>query len=184
MLRKEVEEILKGGIILQQKVKEEEEEKIEIENRFLPPKRPKFVKKKKNRKKLFRRSIFLKDINHNIVEPIKEHSSNSSSKIKEESSYSFEEKMQNFIDKIKKLKKSKEFDLDDIYELNIQRNKRDKKEKEKENRMQGFLHTLNEYRDTNKIQRKKNNNFSYKMPLFISTNSDIDKNNSLINLIA
>ena len=183
MLRKEVEEILKGGIILQQKVKEEEEEKIEIENRFLPPKRPKFVKKKKNRKKLFRRSIFLKDINHNIVESIKEYSSNSSSKIKEESSYSFEEKMQNFIDKIKKLKKSKEFDLDDIDELNIQRNKRDKKEKEKENRMQGFLHTLNEYRDTNKIQRKKNNNFSYKMPLLISTNSDIDKNNSLINLI-
>ena len=177
ILRKEVEEILKGGIIIQQKVKEEEEKIMELENRYLPPKRHKFIKKKKNRKNLFRKSVFLKDMNNNSIESIKEYSSNSSSKIKEESNNSFEEKMQNFIEIIKRLKKGEELNFDDIDDLKNQRNKRSKKEKAKEKRMQGFLDDLNEYRDMNISKRKKNNNFSYKMPLLISTNADIDKNN-------
>ena len=135
------------------------------------------MEKKKNRKKLFRKSVFLKDMNNNSIESIKEYSSNSSSKIKEESNNSFEEKMQNFIEIIKRLKKGEKLNFDDIDDLKNQRNKRSKKEKAKEKRMQGFLDDLNEYRDMNISKRKKNNNFSYKMPLLISTNADIDKNN-------
>ena len=181
ILRNEVEEILHGGILLQKKAKDDEEKNIEINNRFLPPKRQKFVKKKKNRAKLFRKSKFLNEVN--IALPIKEFSSSSSnSVIKEESDKSFEEKVQTFIERIKKLKKGEELNTNEIDELIMKnRNIRDKKQKEKENRMQGFLHMLNEYRDMNNDLRKKNNNFSYKVPILIRANSDIDLNNSLIN---
>ena len=178
ILRKEVEEILKGGILLQQKAIDEEEKIEEIQNRFIPPKRPKFIKKKKNRGKLFRKSVFLKDINNQNITPIRESSSSSSStsEIKEEPKKSFEEKMQYFIDRIKKFKKGDEINMNEIDELISQRFKRDEKEKEKEIRIKGFLHKLNEYRDINKIRRKKHNNFSYKEPINIMTNSGKDIN--------
>ena len=178
ILRKEVEEILKGGILLQQKAMDEEEKIEEIPNRFIPPKRPKFIKKKKNRGKLFRKSVFLKDINNQNITPIRESSSSSSStsEIKEEPKKSFEEKMQHFIDRIKKFKKGDEINMNEIDELISQRFKRDEKEKEKEIRIKGFLHKLNEYRDINKIRRKKHNNFSYKEPINIMTNSEKDIN--------
>ena len=70
------------------------------------------------------------------------------------------------------------------YYQKTEKNERNKKEKEKEIRKQGFLHTLNEYRDMNKNQRKKNDNFYYKVPIQITANSDGDKitsnNNSKI----
>ena len=179
VLRKEVEEILKGGIFLQQKAIEEEEKTEETQNRFMPPKRPKFIKKKKDRGKLFRKSIFLKDIKDHNITPIKESSSSSTSEIKEESNKnnkSFEEKMQNFIDRIKKFKKGDEINMNEIDELISQRFKRDEKEKEKEIRIKGFLHKLNEYRDMNNKKRKKHNNFSYKEPINIMTNSGKDLN--------
>ena len=179
VLRKEVEEILKGGIFLQQKALEEEEKIEETQNRFMPPKRPKFIKKKKDRGKLFRKSIFLKDIKDHNITPIRESSSSSTSEIKEESNKnnkSFEEKMQNFIDRIKKFKKGDEINMNEIDELINQRFKRDEKEKEKEMRIKGFLHKLNEYRDMNDKKRKKHNNFSYKEPINIMTNSGKDLN--------
>jgi hypothetical protein len=53
--------------------------KEEIQNRFIPPKRPKFIKKKKNRGKLFRKSKFLKDVvDNDIIIPKKENDYSSS----------------------------------------------------------------------------------------------------------
>ena len=46
--------------------------------------------------------------------------------------------------------------------------------------MQGFMNTLNDYRDMNKNIRMKNDNLSYKVPLFISSNSKNDKFESII----
>ena len=172
ILRKEVEEILQGGIFLQQLTKSEEEKNIELNNRFLP-KRSKFIKKKKYRGKLFRKSQFLNEVNKEII-PIKENNySSSESEIKEESEHNFEDKMQNFINRIKKLIKGEELNLDEIELIMNQKNERNQKEKEKEIRMREFLHTLNEYRDMNKNIRIKNDNFSYKLPIIITSYSDI-----------
>ena len=185
ILRKEIEEIVQGGIFLQQLAKTEEEKNTELLTRFLP-KRSKFIKKKKNRKKLFRKSRFLNDVrNNDDILPIKENNySSSESIIKEESDNSFEDKMQKLINRVKKLKKGEESNTNEVEKIMNQKNERNKKEKEKEIRKQGFLHTLNEYRDMNKNQRKKNDNFYYKVPIQITANSDGDKitsnNNSKI----
>ena len=176
ILRKEIEEILQGGIFLQQLAKTEEEKNTELLTRFLP-KRSKFIKKKKYRKKLFRKSRFLNDVqNNDDILPIKENNySSSESIIKEESDHSFEDKMQKLINRVKKLKKGEELNINEVEKIMGQKNERNQKEKEKEIRMQGFLHTLNEYRDMNKNQRKKNDNFYYKVPIQIMANSDGDK---------
>ena len=176
ILRKEIEEILQGGIFLQQLANTEEEKNIEMINRFLP-KRSKFIKKKKYRGKLFRKSRFLNDFENNVgILPIKENNySSSESEIKEESDHSFEDKIQKLINKVKKLKKGEELNLNEVERIMNQKNERNEKEKEKEIRMQGFLHTLNEYRDMNKNIRKKNDNFNYKVPIQIMANSDRDK---------
>ena len=179
ILRKEVEEILQGGIFLQQLTKTEEEKNIDLLNRFLP-KRSKFVKRKIYRGKLFKKSNFLKEVINN--EPIKENNySSSDSEIKEESDNSFENKMQKLINRIKKLKKGEELNINEIERIVNQKNERNPKEKAKEIRMQGFLHTLNEYRDMNKNQRIKNDNFSYKVPILIKTNSDYNDFSSMNN---
>ena len=92
--------------------------------------------------------------------------------------------MQKLINRVKKLKKGEESNTNEVEKIMNQKNERNKKEKEKEIRKQGFLHTLNEYRDMNKNQRKKNDNFYYKVPIQITANSDGDKitsnNNSKI----
>ena len=176
ILRKEIEEIVQGGILIQQLANKEEEHITEVKSRFLPPKRPKFVKKKKNRGKLFRKSKFLKDVADNdIIIPKRENDySSSESIIKEESHNSFEDKMQTLIDRVKKLKKGEELNINELENIMNQKNNlRNKKEKEKENRMQGFMNTLNEYRDMNKNSRKKNN-FFYKVPILIIANSEGD----------
>ena len=176
ILRKEIEEILQGGIFLQKLTKTEEEKNLALMKRFLP-KRRKFVKKKKYRAKLFRKSHFLNEvINTEPIEPIKENNDSSSeSEIKEESDHSFENKMQTFIERIKKLKKGEKLNLNEIERILNQKNERDEREKDKEIRMQGFMNTLNDYRDMNKNIRMKNDNFSYKVPLLISSNSKNDK---------
>ena len=181
ILRKEIEEILQGGIFLQKLTKTEEEKNLDLMKRFMP-KRRKFVKKKKYRAKLFRKSNFLNEVINTVpIEPIKENNDSSSeSEIKEESDHSFENKMQTFIDKIKKLKKGEKLNSNEIEKILNQKNERDEREKDKENRMQGFMNTLNDYRDMNKNIRMKNDNLSYKVPLFISSNSKNDKFESII----
>jgi hypothetical protein len=176
ILRKEIEEILQGGIFLQKLTKTEEEKNLDLMKRFLP-KRRKFVKKKKYRAKLFRKSNFLNEVINSVpIEPIKENNDSSSeSEIKEESDHSFENKMQTFIERIKKLKKGEKLNLNEIERILNQKNERDEREKDKEIRMQGFMNTLNDYRDMNKNIRMKNDNFSYKVPLLISSNSKNDK---------
>ena len=176
ILRKEIEEIVQGGILLQQLANKEEEKIAEVKSRFLPPKRPKFIKKKKNRGKLFRKSKFLKDVvDNDIIIPKKENDySSSESVIKEESNNSFEDKMQTLIDRVKKLKKGEELNINEVENIMNQKNIiRNKKEKQKENRIQGFMNTLNEYRDMNKNSRKRNN-FFYKVPILIMANSEGD----------
>ena len=176
ILRKEVEEILHGGLFLQKLAKTEEEKTIEMTNRFLP-KRKKFVKKKKYRAKLFKKSNFLKEVMTNdVIIPINENNySDSESEIKEESDHSFEDKMQTFINRIKKLKKGEEFNFHEIERILNPKNLRNQKEKVKQMRMREFLSTLNEYRDINKNQRIKNNYYSYKVPILITTSYDGDK---------
>ena len=175
ILRKEIEEIVHGGILIQQLANKEEEHNTEIKNRFLPPKRAKFVKKKRNRAKLFRKSKFLNDVMNTVVIPKQENNYSSSiSEIKEESNHSFEDKMQTLIDRVKKLRKGEELNLNEIEKIMNQKNVRNKKEKEKEIRMQGFMNKLNEYRDMNKSTRKKYNNFAYKVPILIMANSEGD----------
>ena len=148
-------------------------------NRFLP-KRSKFVKRKKYRSKLFKKSNFLKEVVNN--DPIKENNYSSSySEIKEESEHSFENKMQKLINRIKKLKKGEELNINEIERIVNKKNERNLKEKAKEIRMRGFLHTLNEYRDMNKDKRKRNDNFSYKVPILIKTNSDYNDFSSMNN---
>ena len=174
ILRKEIEEIVHGGILIQQLANKEEEHKAEVKSRFLPPKRAKFVKKKKNRAKLFRKSKFLKDvIDNDIIIPKREHDySSSESMIKEESNNSFEDKMETLIDRVKKLKKGEELNINEIEKIMNQKNYiRNKIEKDRENRIQGFMNTLNEFRDMNKNSRKKNN-FFYKVPILIMANSE------------
>ena len=175
ILRKEIEEIVHGGILIQQLANKEEEHNTEIKNRFLPPKRAKFVKKKRNRAKLFRKSKFLNDVMNTVVIPKQENNYSSSiSEIKEESNHSFEDKMQTLIDRVKKLRKGEELNLNEIEKIMNQKNVRNKKEKEKEIRMQEFMNKLNEYRDMNKSTRKKYNNFAYKVPILIMANSEGD----------
>ena len=150
-----------------------EEKNKDLANRFLP-KQSKFVKRKKYRGKLFKKSNFLKEIINN--EPIKENNySSSDSEIKEESDHSFEDKMQTFINRIKKLKKGEEFNFHEIERILNPKNLRNQKEKVKQMRMREFLSTLNEYRDINKNQRIKNNYYSYKVPILITTSYDGDK---------
>lgn len=179
ILRKEVEEILHGGILLQQLTKAEEEKEAEMKNKFVPSKRKKFVKKKKKRGKLFRKSFFFRDVIGNNELPKDNNYSSSDSVIKEESNNSFEEKMETLINRIKKLKKGEELNINEIDQLINKKDIRNQKEKEKEIRMQGFLHTLNEYRDMNYNQRKNKDHFSYKVPILIRANSDIDGSNCL-----
>ena len=175
ILRKEVEEIIQGGLFLQKLAKTEEEKNIELSKRFLP-KRKKFVKKKKYRAKLFKKSVFLKEVNNNVLIPINENNySNSESEIKEESDHSFEDKMQTFINKIKKLKKGEELNFNEIDRIINPRNHKTKKEQLKEMRIKEFLNTLNEYRDNNKNQRIKNDYYTYKEPILIKTTADGDK---------
>ena len=149
-----------------------------MKNKFVPPKRKKFVKKKKKRGKLFRKSFFFRDVIGNNELPKDNNYSSSDSVIKEESNNSFEEKMETLINRIKKLKKGEELNINEIELLN-KKDIRNQKEKEKEIRMQGFLHTLNEYRDMNYNQRKNKDHFSYKVPILIRANSDIDGSNCL-----
>ena len=170
ILRKEVEEILQGGILIQQKSKKEEENNESIRNRFLPKKRTKFVKKKKKRGKLFQKSIFLKDVVHSVNLPPNDNYSSSSSEIitKKEENNSFDEKMENFINRVKKLKKGEQLNYHEIEELiKNQKQGLEDKEKEKEIRMKEFINKLNEYRDMNKNNRKKKDIFSYKEPILI-----------------
>jgi hypothetical protein len=109
-----------------------------------------------------------------IIPKIEKEYSSSESIIKEESTHSFEDKIQTLIDRVKKLKKGEELNLNEAEIILDKKNLRNKKEKEKENRMQGFLYSLNEYRDMNKNTRKKNDNFCYKVPILIMANSDGD----------
>jgi hypothetical protein len=131
-------------------------------------------KKRKKEENYFENLFFFRDVIGNNELPKDNNYSSSDSVIKEESNNSFEEKMETLINRIKKLKKGEELNINEIDLLINKKDIRNQKEKEKEIRMQGFLHTLNEYRDMNYNQRKNKDHFSYKVPILIRANSDID----------
>ena len=176
ILRKEVEEILQGGILIQQKSKKEEENNESIRNRFLPKKRTKFVKKKKKRGKLFQKSIFLKDVVHSVNLPPNDNYSSSSSEIitKKEENNSFDEKMENFINRVKKLKKGEQLNYHEIEELiKNQKQGLEDKEKEKEIRMKEFINKLNEIKENNEQKKEKSENKNTEK----KSNEEIKENN-------
>ena len=177
MLRKEVEDILNGGILSHQQIQEKpEEKKVEIKkSRFESPKKV-FIKKKTDRRKLIKKSKYLQEL----------FDAESLNKVTEEDLLAKELKMKElireknidnrlneFIDRIKTLKNneingSDSLDNIDIYinqRLKIDDNEKDKKEKE--NRINEFLDSLNDYRKMKKQQRRLNNTILYKEPIMV-----------------
>ena len=178
MLRKEVEDILNGGILLQQQTQEEpKEKKVEIKKpRFESPKKLTFIKKKSNRKKLIKKSKYLQELfdaeslNKVTQEDILAKELKMQELIREQN---IENRLNEFIDRIKTLKNNEikggdSLDNIDIYinqRIHLDDNEKDKKEKE--NRINEFLNSLNDYRKMRKQQRRLNNTLLYREPIMV-----------------
>ena len=178
MLRKEVEDILNGGILLQQQTQEEpKEKKVEIKKpRFESPKKLTFIKKKSNRKKLIKKSKYLQELfdaeslNKVTQEYILAKELKMQELIREQN---IENRLNEFIDRIKTLKNNEikggdSLDNIDIYinqRIHLDDNEKDKKEKE--NRINAFLNSLNDYRKMRKQQRRLNNTLLYREPIMV-----------------
>ena len=178
ILRKEVEDILNGGILLQQKAVEEKEEKTKKvkKKRFETPKKKTFVKKKKNRKKLFRKSEFFKELILEDKVGNKEEDLKKLEELKRQEEIrekNLDEKIKKFMEKIKNLKIDEEDSLnidekiDDYINQRIKGDENEKGKKEKENRINEFLTALNDYRIIKKKQRKVLDTYLYKEPILM-----------------
>ena len=179
ILRKEVEEILNGGIYLQQHEKEEEKEeekKLEKKDRFELPEKKEFIKKKQMRKNLYTKSKYLREfLDEEKFQKLGEEDELTKQlklqeKIKEEN---LEKKLNEFIYRIKNLKKgelmglSNNGKIDDYINQRLKMDDNEKEKKEKENRINEFLTSLNDYRTLKKQQRKLNDTFIYKEPIMV-----------------
>ena len=175
ILRKEVEEILNGGILLQKQEIEEQTKNEEKPKKLEIPEKKEFVKRKGNKYKLLKKSEYLIDlIDEEEMNRIKEEQRILNElRIKEEMK---EQKLNNkinmFIKKIQNLKKEdirgfnqKEMDIYMNERFNADINERERKEKE--NRINDFLSTLNDYRYTKKRQREINDTYLYKEPILV-----------------
>ena len=177
MLRKEVEDILNGGILSHQQIQgKPEEKKVEIKkSRFESPKKV-FIKKKTDRRKLIKKSKYLQEL----------FDAESLNKVTEEDLLAKELKMKElireknidnrlneFIDRIKTLKNNEKNGSDSLDNIDIYINQRlkiddnEKDKKEKENRINEFLDSLNDYRKMKKQQRRLNNTILYKEPIMV-----------------
>ena len=170
ILRKEVEEILNGGISSQLKKDEDELKSNRIKKLFEYNKKDFSKKKQKRNSKLFRKSIFLGDLigkNDNStkkIEPKEEIE-----KIEDKKEHNLDYKIKAFINKVKRMKMQGvttgigKLEMDDyINEL-----MRNNLEKERENRIKAFLEHLEDYRFTEKKQREFRDTFLYKEPNLI-----------------
>jgi hypothetical protein len=170
ILRKEVEEILNGGISSQLKKDEDELKTNRIKKLFEYNKKDFSKKKQKRNSKLFRKSIFLGDLigkNENStkkIEPKEEIK-----KIEDKKEHNLDYKLKAFINKVKRMKMQGvttgigKLEMDDyINEL-----MRNNLEKERENRIKAFLEHLEDYRFTEKKQREFRDTFLYKEPNLI-----------------
>ena len=169
ILRKEIEEILNGGISSQLQ-KDYEDPKINHIKKIFEYNKKDFKKKQKRNSKLFRKSIFLGDLigkNENskkkieVKEEIK--------KIEDIKEHNLDYKLKAFMNKVKRLKAQGvtaglgKVEMDD-YINDLMRNNL---EKERENRIKAFLEHLDEYRFTEKKQREFKDTFLYKEPNLI-----------------
>ena len=175
ILRKEVEEILNEGIFLQQQENEVHEEvKKEIKKkRFDIPEKKEFIKKKQNRRNLYTKSKYLREfLDEEKFEKLGEE--DEATKLLKLQEKLRDEKLENnlneFIDRIKNLKKRDALNSDKIDDFIDQRLKMDdneKDKKEKENRINEFMTSLNDYRKLKKQQRILNDTFVYKEPIMM-----------------
>ena len=174
-MRKEVEEILNGGILLQKQEIEEQTKNEEKPKKIETPEKKKFVKRKGNKYKLLKKSDYLIDlIDEEEINRIKEEQRILNElRIKEEMK---EQKLNNKINMfIKKIQNLKKEDITGFNqkEMDIYMNERfkadinEKERKEKENRINDFLSTLNDYRYTKKRQREINDTYLYKEPILV-----------------
>ena len=195
ILRKEVEEILNGGILLQQKEKKvEENDKEETKKiRFDIPKKKTFVKKKQNRQNLLTKSVYLRDFldeekfkklgeDDELTKQLKLQE-----KIKDEN---LENKLNEFINRINNFKKDDDMNflnnnkLDNYIDLRLNLDDDEKEKKEKENRINEFVTSLNDYRIIKKQQRKINDTFHFKKPVLIDNLmiDNFEENNSSLQI--
>jgi len=170
ILRKEIEEILNGGISSQLE-KNEEEFKSNHKKKVFEYNKKDFSKKKQRRNsKLFRKSIFLRDlIDKNEISKQKDETKNEVKTIEDIKEHNLDYKLKAFMNKVKRLKAQGvtaglgKIEMDDyINEL-----MRNNLEKERENRIKAFLEHLEDYRFTEKKQREFRDTFLYKEPNLI-----------------
>ena len=185
ILRKEVEEILNGGISSQLKKDEEQFKSNHIKKIFEYNKKDFNKKKQRRNSKLFRKSIFLGDLigkNENSIKKVEPQEE--TKKIEEIKEHNLDYKLKAFMNKVKRLKIQGvttglgKLEMDDyINEL-----MRNNLEKERENRIKAFLEHLEDYRFTEKKQREFKDTFLYKEPNLIQ-NLMVDNYEEIMNNI-
>ena len=188
ILRKEVEEILNGGILSQlnqkKEEKEEKEVKIKEKKKVFEYSKKDFVKKKA-RHKLFSKSIFLNDlIELGEVKRKKEEDAKLKELRRQEElrEQNLDKKLRIFINKINRLKSQdvttgvgkEEIDeyINQIMKNNIEKNK--------ENRLKQFMTSLNDYILAKEKHREFIDTYLYKKPNLIR-NLMVDKYEDFIN---
>lgn len=170
ILRKEIEEILNGGISSQLKKDEEELKTNHIKKLFEYHKKDFIKKKQKRNSKLFRKSIFLADLIEKSeilkkkVEPKEE-----TKKVDDIKEHNLDYKLKAFMNKVKRLKVQgvtnglgKE-EMDDYINELMKNNS----EKERENRIKAFFENLDDIRFIEKKQREIRDTYLFKEPNLI-----------------
>ena len=177
ILRKEVEEILKGGILLQKKDNEDKKEKKEKKVNFkknvkINNIKKEYKKKKGENAKLFNKSIFLNDLKDEEVK--KENTEDSRlqeiQKLENKKEQSLDFKLKAFINKIKRLKiegVTEGIGKDEIDDYITQLYNRNSAIKERENRIREFLFNLNDYRYGRIKQREFKDTYFYREPIIV-----------------
>jgi hypothetical protein len=170
ILRKEVEEILNGGISSQLKKDEEENKSNHKKKKFEYNKKDFTKKRQKRNSKLFRKSIFMRDLigkNENSIKKVEPKEE--IKKVEDIKEHNLDYKLKAFMNKVKRLKAQGvtaglgKLEMDD-YINDLMRNNL---EKEKENRIKAFLEHLEDYRFAEKKQREFKDTFFYKEPILI-----------------
>ena len=188
ILRKEVEEILNGGILSQLNEKKEEEVKIKEKKKkavFEYTKKDFVKKKNKSKNKLFIKSIFLSDlielgeIKRKKEEDAKLRELKRQEELREQQ---LDNKLRVFINKINSLKSQDVTTGDGMTELDeyINQIMKNNIEKNKENRLKEFMSSLNDYILAKQKHREFIDTYLYKKPNMIR-NLVVEKYEELIN---
>ena len=174
ILRKEVEEILEGGILLQMKAYEAQQVMLNFRKKKKDNNtKNEYVKKKGKIYKLFRKSIFLSDLidKENFRKQRQEEARLKEIQKREDiKEKNLDTKIKIFLDKINRLKAegvthgSGAEEIDDyitqLYKLNHV-------DKDRENRIKEFVMNLDDYRYARKKQRELKDTFTYKKPILV-----------------